>query len=174
MWEACESWQEYLCLATPLYLDARRRALALVRRHDVGLERGTVRFIEKGPKIVTKPLRHEYVEVLRSAESARVWKSSDAYLIPNRRPGALWRAVRSDKVIWETVREVAERVGVKATPHDQLVALKKLMGHARETTLVYLRRKDKARATEAVRGLSWGGAGHFVCRQGRRHEKSPR
>jgi hypothetical protein len=28
--------------------------------------------------------------------------------------------------------------------------------------LVYLRRKDKARAMEAVRRLSWGGAGHFV------------
>jgi hypothetical protein len=81
-------------------------------------------------------------------------------------------------VIWETVRKIAERVGVKATPHalraafavqfdeanpDQLVALKELMGHARmETTLVYLRRKDKARAMEVVRDLSWGGAGHFV------------
>ena len=66
---------------------------------------------------------------------------------------------------------------MKATPHalraafavqfddanpDQLVALKELLGHARvETTLVYLRRKDKARAMEAVRGLSWGG-GQFV------------
>jgi hypothetical protein len=88
------------------------------------------------------------------------------------------RPERSDKVIWETVRKIAERVGVKATPHalraafavqfdeanpDQLVALKELMGHARmETTLVYLRRKDKARAMEVVRDLSWGGAGHFV------------
>jgi hypothetical protein len=81
-------------------------------------------------------------------------------------------------VIWETIKKVAARVGVKATVHalraafavqfdeanpDQLIALKELMGHARiETTLVYLRRKDKARAMEAVRGLSWGGAGHFV------------
>jgi hypothetical protein len=31
------------------------------------------------------------------------------------------------------------------------------MGHAWiETTLVYLRRKDKARAMETVRSLSWG------------------
>ena len=31
------------------------------------------------------------------------------------------------------------------------------MGHTRiETTLIYLRRKDKARAMEVVRGLSWG------------------
>ncbi len=81
-------------------------------------------------------------------------------------------------MIWETVRKVALRVGLHAHVHalraafavqfdeanpDQLIALKELMGHARiETTLVYLRRKDKARAMEAVRGLSWGGAGHFV------------
>jgi integrase/recombinase XerD len=178
MLEACESWQEYLCLATPLYLGARRAALALVRRHDVDLERGTARFVEKGPKIITKPLPHEFVEVLRAADEAGVWTSPEAYLIPNRRPGAVRRPQRSDKVIWETVRKVAERVGVKATPHalraafavqfdeanpDQLVALKELMGHARmETTLVYLRRKDKARAMEVVRDLSWGGAGHFV------------
>ena len=44
-----------------------------------------------------------------------------------------------------------------------LPALKELMGHARmETTLVYLRRKDKSRAMEVVRDLSWGGAGRFV------------
>jgi hypothetical protein len=31
------------------------------------------------------------------------------------------------------------------------------MGHNRiETTLVYLRRKDKAKAMESVRDLSWG------------------
>ena len=39
---------------------------------------------------------------------------------------------------------------------DQLVALKELLGHNRiETTMVYLRRKDKARAMESVRDLSW-------------------
>ena len=178
MLEACESWQEYLCLSTPLYLGARRRALALVRRNDLDLDHGTVRLLEKGPKIITKPLPDEYVEVVRAADEAGVWKSLDAYLIPNRRPGAVKRPERSDKVIWETVRKVAARVGVKATPHalraafavqfdeanpDQLIALKELMGHARvETTLVYLRRKDKARAMEAVRGLSWGGGGGFV------------
>ena len=31
-----------------------------------------------------------------------------------------------------------------------------------KTTLIYLRRKNRARAMEVVRGLSWGGAGHFV------------
>jgi hypothetical protein len=38
-----------------------------------------------------------------------------------------------------------------------VLALKELMGHNRiETTLVYLRRKDKAKAMESVRDLSWG------------------
>ena len=35
-------------------------------------------------------------------------------------------------------------------------AWRRLLGHARlETTLIYLRRKDKATAMEAVRDLSW-------------------
>src|SRR5262245_36389475 len=39
----------------------------------------------------------------------------------------------------------------------RLVAIKELLGHSRiETTMVYLRRQDKAREMEAVRGLSWG------------------
>jgi site-specific recombinase XerC len=69
------------------------------------------------------------------------------------------------------------RVGVVATVHalraaftvqfdeatpDQLIALKELMGHARiETTLVYLRRKNKQRAMEQVRTPSWGGGVAF-------------
>jgi integrase len=66
---------------------------------------------------------------------------------------------------------VASRAGVVAHVHalraafavqfdeahpDQVIALKELMGHTRlETTLVYLRRKDKAKAMEAIRDLSW-------------------
>ena len=175
---ACESWQEFLCLATAIYLGARRAALARVRLADVDFEAGTIRFVEKGGKVLVKPLPDEYVAILREAEGAGIWKKPSDYLIPNRRPGAVRRAERSDKVIWETVRKVAMRAGVVSTVHalraafavqfdevnpDQLIALKELMGHTRiETTLVYLRRKDKAKSMEAVRGLSWGGAGHFV------------
>jgi hypothetical protein len=37
------------------------------------------------------------------------------------------------------------------------------MGHARiDQTLVYLRRKNKQKAMEVVRSLSWGGGGSFV------------
>jgi site-specific recombinase XerD len=39
----------------------------------------------------------------------------------------------------------------------RVIALKELLGHARvETTMVYLRRKNKALEMESVRGLSWG------------------
>jgi len=178
MLDGCETWQEYLCLTTAIYLGARRRAMATARLADVDFEHGTIRFVEKGRKVLTKPLPDEYVEILRAAQTAGVWRSGEDYLVPNRRPGAVRRAERSDKVIWETVKRVARRVGVVATVHalraafavqfdeanpDQLIALKELMGHARiETTLVYLRRKDKRRAMEQVRSLSWGGGGPFV------------
>jgi integrase len=178
MLDCCETWQEYLCLATGIYLGARRRALARVRRRDVDLDKGTARFVEKGSKVITKPMPDEYVMILRAAEEAGVWRSSNDYLIPSRRPGAVRRAERSDKVIWSTVKIVAERAGVVSHVHalraafavqfdeanpDQVIALKELLGHARiDQTLVYLRRKDKAKAMEAVRTLSWGSAGSFV------------
>ena len=177
MLDACETWQEYLCLSTATYLGARRGALSSVRLRDVDFAHGTIRFVEKGRKVLTKPLPDEYVAILRAAGEAGVWKSPEAYLIPNRRPGAVRNPERCDKVIWETVKKVAARVGVHAHPHslraafavqfdeanpDQLIALKELMGHRDiATTLVYLRRKDKARAMESVRSLSWGGTGHF-------------
>src|SRR4051812_6183387 len=163
MLDACETWQEFLCLTTALYLGARRGALARVRLRDVDFGAGTIRFVEKGGKVIVKPLPEEYVGILRAAQDAGVWKCGEDYVIPNRRPGAVRNPERSDKVIWETIRKkVARRAGVVCTVHalraafavqfdemnpDQLIALKELMGHTRiETTLVYLRRKDKAKA----------------------------
>ena len=177
MLDACETWQEFLCLSTAVYMGARRRALANVRLRDVDFEHGRIKFVEKGRKVLSKPLPDEFVEILRAAGAAGIWKTPEAYLIPNRRPGAVRRAERSDKVIWETVRKVAARAGIRSHVHalraafavqfdeanpDQLIALKELMGHADiATTLVYLRRKDRLLAMESVRGLSWGGAGHY-------------
>jgi integrase len=165
-------WQERLCLATAICLGSRRAALARVRRGDVDLVRGTARFLEKGGKVVLKAIPDEYKDFLVAAERDGVWESPLAYLIPNRRPGAVRRVERSDKFVWETVKLVAARVGVRAHVHalraafavafdekhpDELLALKDLMGHARlETTLIYLRRRDKARGMESVRDLSWG------------------
>jgi len=173
--ERCQDWQEYLCLSTLAYTGARRGAAARARRGDADLERLTIRFLEKGGKVIIKPIPDEYVAILRAAEGDGVWAGPEDYLIPNRRPASVRRRERSDKVVWNTVKRVAARAGVRAHVHafraafavafddahpDQFVALKELMGHSRpESTLIYLRRKDKARAMEAVRDLSWGSSG---------------
>jgi integrase len=170
---ACETWQELLCVGAALYLGWRRAALNRARRGDVDLARGTMSVAEKGGKVLTKPIPDEYLEILRQAESAGVWDSPEAYLIPNRRPASVRRpGERSDKVIWVTVKRVAERAGVRSHVHalraayatrfdeqhpDSVLALKDLLGHARvETTLVYLRRRDREQAMEKARDLSWG------------------
>lgn len=172
MLDACEDWQELLCIATAVFLGARRAALSSVRRNDADLEHGTITFHEKGSKVVTKPIPVEFWEILIAADAAGVWPNPTDYLVPNKRPGAVRRKERSDKIIWTTVKEVAARAGVDSHVHalraafavqfdeahpDRLHALKELMGHARiETTLIYLRRKNRARDMEAVRDLSWG------------------
>jgi integrase len=177
---SCADWQEMLCISTAVYLGARRAALARVRRGDVDLARGTIRFLEKGSKVAVKPLPDEYLAILLAAEADGLWSSPNDYLIPNRRAASVRRVERSDKVVWETVKRVAARAGVRAHVHalraafavqfdeahpDQVIALRELMGHTRiETTLVYLRRKNKAKAMESVRDLSWGvrGSSHQV------------
>src|SRR5262249_16952144 len=98
--------------------------------------------------------------------------SENDYLIPNRRPASVKRKERSDKVIWMTVKKVAARAGIECHVHalraafacqfddqhpGEFRALKELMGHARiETTLVYLRRKERRQAMETGRDLSFG------------------
>jgi integrase len=170
--EACENWQELLRVATALYLGARRAALSKVRRRDVDLEAGTIRFLEKGGKVAVKPLPDEYLALLSRADDDGIWLSPEDYLIPNRRPTAVRRRERSDKVIWETIRRVAARAGVRSHVHalrsafavqfiethpGETLALKDLMGHKRMETTVrhYLRRRDKERLMGAVRDLSW-------------------
>lgn len=171
MLNAAEDYQELLCITTATYLGARRRALASVRRRDVDLENGLITFQEKGGKTIVKPLPDEYVAILRQADDDGIWARPEDYLIPNRRPAAVRRSERSDKIVWETIRRLAARAGVTCHVHalraafavafdeahpDELIALKELMGHSRiETTLVYLRRKDRNKAMEAVRDLSW-------------------
>jgi integrase len=168
---ACQTWDEILCFAVLCYAGPRRTAAARVRRCDVSLERRTIRFSEKGGKVITKELADELAAIIRAADELGVWKapSSPEYLIPNRRPAK--NRERSPKVIYAIVKRVADRAGVDVHPHalraafavqfhDQhpghVTALKELLGHSRvETTYVYLRRVEKARAMEAVRDLSW-------------------
>jgi integrase len=172
MLAACENYQELICVASAVYLGARRKALARVRWGDVDLVHGTIRFVEKGAKVNVLPLPLEYHNLLVVIQDEGFWSGPDAYLIPNRRPASVRNVERSDKVIWNTVKVVAGRAGVRSTVHalraafavqfdeqhpDQLYALKELMGHARlETTAMYLRRKDKEKAKGLNRDLSWG------------------
>jgi len=170
---ACSTWQELLCLATALYTGRRRAALNAARRRDVDLARGTVKFRDKGDKVIVQPLPDEYADIIRAADEEGIWASPSDYLIPNRRPAAMRRTgVRSDKVIWLTVKRVAEAAGVETHVHalraafavqfdethpGRIDSLKDLMGHTRlETTEVYLRRKNRAASMDVVRDLSWG------------------
>lgn len=162
-------WDELLCFALLGYLGPRRNAAARLRRRDVDLERGFVRFREKGGKIIEKPLPLELAEILHVADADGLWLDPDDYVIPNRRPPR--RRERSNKVVYRIVTDVAKRARVRAHPHAiraafavrfdaqhprEHLALQDLLGHARfETTQVYLRRRDKARAMEAVRDLTW-------------------
>lgn len=170
LFSATEGWQELLCLAVVCYLGPRRNAASLARRRDVDLDRGTLRFREKGGKTSVKPLPDELAAIIRAADEQHVWKSDSDYLIPNRRRHH--NPERSNKVIYDTITKIAGRAGVRAHVHalraafavqfdeqrpGRLIALKELLGHARvETTLVYLRRKDREREMQEVRGLSWG------------------
>ncbi|HXJ67913.1 MAG TPA: tyrosine-type recombinase/integrase [Verrucomicrobiae bacterium] len=167
---ACHDWDELLCLSVIAYLGPRRTAAANVRRGDVDLDNGTIRFLEKGGKVAVKPLPTELEAIIRAADESGVWLGGGDYLIPNRRRPK--RPQRSAKVVYAIVKRVADRARVNVHPHalraafavqfdeqhpQEIWALKELLGHSRiETTLVYLRRKNRARAMEAVRDLSWG------------------
>lgn len=171
LYAAAREWDEILCIALLTYLGPRRTAAARLKRSDVDLERGTIRFREKGGKVIVKPIPTELTAILLAAQADGLWPRQDAYVIPNRRAPRR-KGERSDKVIYAIIKRLAEKAGIDVHPHalraafavqylDQhpgdLDALQKLMGHTRaETTQVYLRRHDKFKAMERVRDLSWG------------------
>jgi integrase len=86
LFAACDGWDELLCIAFACYLGPRRRALAALRREDLDLERGIVRFKEKGGKVIWKPLPDELRVICEEAEEAGVWLGPRDYVVPNRRP----------------------------------------------------------------------------------------
>jgi integrase len=172
LFDACERWHDLLCLATLAYLGPRRRAASNLRRRDLDLTDGTLKFREKGGKVLTKPLPEEFAQLLGCAIHAGVIGAEpDAYIIPmirkQRRSGD-----RDARIIWRTVKQLANRAGIEATPHairgafavhfleghpGELEALQRLMGHSKiGTTEIYLRRLDRTRAMERVKDLSWG------------------
>ena len=78
---------------------------------------------------------------------------------------------RDDRIIWRLVKEVAAKANVTTHVHalrsafavqylesnlGDIDALRELMGHTRgETKQVYLRRLNRRRRMDSVRGLSW-------------------
>lgn len=175
MFNSVRSWPEALALALLAYTGARRGAAAGLRWRDVDLARGEARFRWKGGTIHTAVLPAELVELF-TMYSADVQHGlhPDDYVIPNLQPRKVRRAERDDRIVWNIIRTVAHRAGVRSHVHalraafavvclDEVgldpIALKDAMGHERiESTMVYLRRRDRRRSLEQVRALSWGGS----------------
>jgi integrase len=175
LWKGTQTDQEFVCLAFAAFLGRRRAALARALRNDVDLtsDPATIRFVDKGDKVILQPIPDDLVNIIRAYDERGMWGPPPRHwLIPNVHPNKVKSAEqRSDKVIWETVRRVAERCGIRCHVHalraafavrfdemhpDRRDALQNLMAHSRpETTELYLRRRDKARAMETVRDLSW-------------------
>jgi integrase len=172
MFDACETWGELLCLSTLAYLGPRRGAVSQLRWRDVDLERGTIKFREKGAKSIRKPIPSEFAQLLRAARlSGEVEVEPSAYVVPMQRKQRHGRD-RDDRVISRYVTTIGERAGLEATPHSlraafavqfletppgELDALQRLLGHRKpDTTQIYLRRLEKEKQMERVRDLSWG------------------
>jgi integrase len=182
LFNACETMQELICLGAAASMGRRRTALAEARRSDADLDNGFIRFTDKGQKVIEQPIPDEFLAVLRAADEDGIWASPDDYLIPNRRPSIAKKNGRQSKVIYETVVKVAQRAGVRChvhalraafavqflqSPDGTLEATQELLGHTRpDTTMIYLRRMNRAAAMENVRGLSWASPGsNPVARQ---------
>jgi integrase len=118
LFDYCDDWQELLCLSVLAFAGPRRGAAARVRWKDANLLHGTVRFVEKGGKVTTKPIPDRLGLILRAAVDHRdVPTQPNDYLIPNRRAATVKGPERSSKVIWETIRRIAARAGVQAHVH---------------------------------------------------------
>jgi len=180
MFDACQSWHDLLCLSTLAYLGPRRTAASNLRLRDVDLERGLIRFREKGRRVIAKPIPVEFAQLLRAAiDAGAIGSSPDSYVIPmirkQRKAGD-----RDSRILLYGVKRLAKRAGIDAahvhavraafavefleTHPGEREALQRLMGHNKaDTTEIYLRRLNKERAMESVRDLSWGSPfGAFV------------
>jgi integrase len=169
---AAEGWTETLAVNVLAGLGPRRDATSRLRLSDYDQAGRRLRFREKGSKTIWKPVPHELGQLLDAAITAGIYDDENAYLIPSlatpRRRGE-----RDNRIIWRTVTKVADRCGIKCTTHalraafavffdeqhpDQAIVLKDLLGHTRiETTMVYLRRRNRDAGMETVRDLSWVG-----------------
>ena len=118
MFDACETWGELLCISTLAYLGPRRGAVSQLRWRDVDLERGTIKFQEKGSKTIRKPIPSEFLAMLKAAKlSGEVDTDASSYVVPMQRKQKHGRD-RDDRVISRYVKTLGERVCVEATPHS--------------------------------------------------------
>jgi integrase len=172
LFDVCETWGELLCLSTLAYLGPRRSAASKLRWSDVDLERGTIRFREKGSKTIRKPIPGEFAALLRAAQlSGQVDCEPNDYVVPMQRKQKHANE-RDNRVIARYIIQLGARAGIKVTPHSlraafavlflethpgELEALQRLLGHKKpETTQIYLRRMDDEKAMRRVEDLSWG------------------
>ncbi len=164
-------WSARLAVNVAIYTGARRSALSNLRLSDYDAANRRLTFKEKGAKTISKPISDDLAQIIDAAIIAGVYETDDDYLIPShasqRRKGE-----RDDRIIWRIIRDIATKAGVDTHVHalraafavhylethpGDVVALQSLMGHDRmETTLIYLRRYDRAQRMETVRTLSWG------------------
>jgi integrase len=136
-----------------------------------------MRFKEKGGKVIWKPVPDELRATLDAAiEAGAIVKPTD-FLVPPA-PYAFYseavlagKAERDDRCIWEIVRSIGAKAGVRTHVHAlraafavfylernpaDLKGLQEILGHSSiATTAIYLRKLEKATAMEPVRGLSW-------------------
>lgn len=177
--KAAESsrWTDRIAVPLAVYTGARRHALSTIRRRDYDPFGGTMRFLEKGGNIIEKPVAGKLAQILDAAIFAGVYETDDDYLVPSeavqRREGD-----RDDRVIWKSVKRVAADAGVTTHVHalraafacyyletkgdDHVLSLQDLMGHQRlETTLIYLRRRNRKLGMDTVRDLDWDEAPTF-------------
>jgi integrase len=173
MLEAARGWSERICMGVLVYTGCRRRAASRLRLADYDQLHRRLRFREKGGKTIWKPVPDELDNLIRAAMAAGVYEKDD-YLIPSMapRPHASRANERSHRVIYDIVKRVAKRAGVRCHTHAlraafavyylethqrDTLALQSLMGHrSPATTQIYLRKLDRQAEMERVRDLSWG------------------
>lgn len=162
---------ELNAVAITAYLGPRRHAVASLRLADYDRPRQLLRFREKGAKTIWKPVPAELADILDGSISrGDLREAPEDYLVPPEgyltRPG-----VRDDRVVWRLIKKVADRAGIDCHVHalraafavfylernpDDLLGLKDLLGHkSLNTTLIYLRRRNRQAGMERVRSLSW-------------------